>query len=56
MNTNITATLSRKGKTVSTLFRQLPHDDKVVVGGKVRWGSGAMWLVVAVTTNEGMAR
>lgn len=45
MNNNLQVTLERKGKRVIVLFRA---DDfaQNVRGGKIRWGSGAMWTVV----------
>jgi hypothetical protein len=42
------ATLERKGKTIKAVIRQMSHDEKLVVGRKYRYGSGAMWIVVAV--------
>lgn len=46
---NFRATLERKGKRGIALFRQLPHDEAIIVGSKVHWGSGARWTVVEVT-------
>ena len=42
------ATLERKGKTIKAIIRQMAHDEQLVVGKKYRYGSGAMWTVVAV--------
>jgi hypothetical protein len=45
---NIRAKLERKGKIAFTLFRQMPHDPKIEVGKKVKWGSGSMWTVLEI--------
>jgi len=43
-----TVVLNRNGETIKTQIRQMPHDEPVVIGKKIKYGSGPMWLVVAV--------
>ena len=38
-------TLTRDGKTIKALARQMPHDDQAVIGKKFRHGTGKMWIV-----------
>lgn len=45
---NKVLTLSRNGKTVKTLVRQMPHDTRYAVGSKMVYGSGSKWVVIAV--------
>lgn len=49
---NVKATLERGGQRVKVLFRQAPHDERLVVGAKIRWGSGAKWRVVLIEPME----
>lgn len=41
-------TLTRDGKTVKTLERQMAHDVQLRAGKKFKHGSGKMWTVVSV--------
>ena len=41
-------TLTRDGRTIKALARQMPHDEPAIVGRKFRHGTGKMWHVVAV--------
>lgn len=41
-------TLTRDGRTIKALARQMPHDEQAVVGRKFHHGTGKMWIVMAV--------
>lgn len=45
---NKLVTLTRDGKTIKTLARQMAHDVQLIAGKKYKHGSGKCWIVVSV--------
>jgi hypothetical protein len=43
-----TVTLARSDQKLIVILRQMPHDEQAIVGKKLRYGSGAKWLVLEV--------
>jgi hypothetical protein len=45
---NKLVTLTRDGKTIKALVRQMSHDVQLIAGKKYKHGSGKCWMVVSV--------
>lgn len=45
---NKLVTLTRDGKTIKTLVRQMAHDVQLTTGRKFKHGSGKCWVVVSI--------
>jgi hypothetical protein len=41
-------TITRDGKTIKTLVRQMAHDVQMKAGMKYKHGSGRCWIVVGI--------